>query len=271
MSNFDFLKREDGYYDLFADAAIEAEKVFSSSGAMCAIGCRKALELAVHWVYGIDTTMRMPYKDNLQALLHEGSFKHAVDPRVWPQLQFVVKLGNQAVHTDQRISPQDAMTSLKVLFSFIDWVDYCYGPDYQERSFESVKVPAVKMALDVRAIKEREGLLVEKDGRIKELEARLKELSAQATAAKEENKKSRDFNPDEISEYETRRLFIDIDLQIAGWKLNENVVAEFPARGASSITCCWAKTAGHWQSWRRSAPCMRRTRACSRRACTLSA
>lgn len=227
MPNFDFLKREDGYYDLFADAAIEAEKVFSSSGAMCAIGCRKALELAVHWVYGVDTTMRMPYKDNLQALLHEGSFKHAVDPRVWPQLQFVVKLGNQAVHTDQRISPQDAMTSLKVLFSFIDWVDYCYGPDYQERSFESEKVPAVKMALDVRAIKEREGLLVEKDGRIKELEAKLKEFSAQATAAKEENKKSRDFNPDEISEYETRRLFIDIDLQIAGWKLNENVVAEY--------------------------------------------
>ena len=25
--NFDFLKREDGYYDLFADAAIEAERM----------------------------------------------------------------------------------------------------------------------------------------------------------------------------------------------------------------------------------------------------
>lgn len=235
MSNFDFLKREDGYYDLFADAAIEAEKVFSSSGAMCAIGCRKALELAVHWVYRIDGTMQAPYRDNLQSLLHEISFKRAVDSRVWPQLQFIVKLGNQAVHTERRISPQDAMTALKVLFSFMDWVDYCYGPDYQERSFCAEKVPAVKMALDVRAIKEREGLLEEREGRIKELEAKLEELSARATAAKEENKKSRDFNPDEISEYETRRLFIDVDLQIAGWTLDDNVVAEYEVDGMMGI------------------------------------
>ena len=45
--NFDFLKEQNGYYDLFADACIEAEKVFSTSPAMCAVGCRKALELAV--------------------------------------------------------------------------------------------------------------------------------------------------------------------------------------------------------------------------------
>ena len=43
--NFDFLKREDGYYDLFADACVEAEKIYATSPAMCAVGCRKALEL----------------------------------------------------------------------------------------------------------------------------------------------------------------------------------------------------------------------------------
>ena len=36
--NFDFLKRDDGYYDLFADACIEAEKIFATSPAMCAVG-----------------------------------------------------------------------------------------------------------------------------------------------------------------------------------------------------------------------------------------
>ena len=45
--NFDFLKRDDHYYELFADGCIEAEKVFATSPAMCAVGCRKALELAV--------------------------------------------------------------------------------------------------------------------------------------------------------------------------------------------------------------------------------
>ena len=68
--NFDFLKRDDGRYDLFADACIEAETVFATSPAMCAVGCRKALELSVKWVYAADSTMQMPYKDNLSSLIH---------------------------------------------------------------------------------------------------------------------------------------------------------------------------------------------------------
>ena len=53
MSNFEFLK-EKKEYALFASAAIEAEKVYVSAPAMCAVGCRKALELAVKWVYSAD-------------------------------------------------------------------------------------------------------------------------------------------------------------------------------------------------------------------------
>ena len=53
MSNFAFLASCPSY-SLFASAAIEAEKVFSTSPAMCAVGCRKALELAVKWVYAAD-------------------------------------------------------------------------------------------------------------------------------------------------------------------------------------------------------------------------
>ena len=59
MSNFAFLASCPSY-SLFASAAIEAEKVFSTSPAMCAVGCRKALELAVKWVYAADKTITMP-------------------------------------------------------------------------------------------------------------------------------------------------------------------------------------------------------------------
>ena len=64
MANFTFLteKRE---YALFSRAAVEAEKVYVTSPAMCAIGCRKALELAVKWVYAADSMINEPYKDNL--------------------------------------------------------------------------------------------------------------------------------------------------------------------------------------------------------------
>ena len=49
MSNFGFLAAKDRYA-LFSAACIEAEKIYATSPAMCAVGCRKALELAVKWV-----------------------------------------------------------------------------------------------------------------------------------------------------------------------------------------------------------------------------
>ena len=95
MSNFSYLSTRPEY-SLFANSAIEAEKVFSTSPAMCAVGCRKALELAVKWVYAADKTITMPYKDNLQSLLHEPSFRFAVDRNVWSVLPSIVKAGNLA-------------------------------------------------------------------------------------------------------------------------------------------------------------------------------
>lgn len=56
MSNFEFLKNTKEYA-LFAPAVMEAERVYASAPAMCAVGCRKALELAVKWVYSADNTM----------------------------------------------------------------------------------------------------------------------------------------------------------------------------------------------------------------------
>ena len=129
MSNFSFLQTQ-SEYTMFAPAAIEAERVYSTSPAMCAVGCRKALELAVKWVYAADSTMQMPYKDNLQSLLHEPSFRFAVDRATWGKLPFIVKLGNLAVHTERAVQLGDALLSLRGLFAFIQWVDYCYGKDY---------------------------------------------------------------------------------------------------------------------------------------------
>ncbi len=124
MTNFGFLSRTKEY-ELFADAAIEAEKVYSSSPAMCAVGCRKALELAVKWVYSVDNNMEMPYKDNLQSLIHEPSFRFEIDPVTWGHLPLIVKIGNLAVHTTKKIEASDALVSLRGLFDFVEWIDYC--------------------------------------------------------------------------------------------------------------------------------------------------
>ena len=165
MSNFSFL-RDKRDYAMFAPAAIEAEKVYAAAPAMCAIGCRKALELAVKWVYSADSTMRMPYRDNLQSLLHEPTFRFAVDRITWCKLPFLVSLGNLAVHTEKAVRPGDALAALRALFEFIQWVDYCYGADYEERRFDESAVPAERVAVDAGKIREQESLLEEKTAEI---------------------------------------------------------------------------------------------------------
>lgn len=216
MTNFDFLTSIKEY-ELFAAAAIEAEKVYATSPAMCAVGCRKALELAVKWVYSADNTMQMPYKDNLQSLIHEPTFRFAVDYNTWGKLPYIIKLGNLAVHTERGITASNAVASLKGLFEFIEWIDYCYGADYEERKFDEKLIPAEKVIVDTKKIKEQESLLNEKDSEIEKLRKKIAEMSAQYTAEKDNHKDTRQFQAEDLSEFKTRKKYIDVDLREMGW------------------------------------------------------
>ena len=237
MSNFEFLKSKKEYA-LFAPAAIEAEKIYASAPAMCAVGCRKALELAVKWVYSADNTMQMPYKDNLQALIHEPSFRFAVDYNTWGKLPFIIKLGNLAVHTERSVQASDALASLHSLFEFILWIDYCYGDDYQERKFDEAKIPTERFIVDTKKIKEQESLLGEKDAEIEALRKQIEQMSAEITAAKEQHKQERDFTPEDISEFKTRKIYIDVDMKEMGWKFtgpDADVQEEYPVEGMAGV------------------------------------
>ena len=217
MTNFEFLSSISDY-TLFSAAAIEAEKVYSTSPAMCAVGCRKALELAVKWVYSADNTISMPYKDNLQSLIHEPSFRFALNSQTWGKLPFIIKLGNLSVHTERTVNKADALLALESLFEFIEWVDYCYGSDYQERHFDPALIPTEKIIIDTKKIKEQESLIEQKDSEIKALQAKIAEMSASLTAGKEKKQESRTFVPADLSEFKTRKIYIDVDLKSMGWK-----------------------------------------------------
>ena len=237
MSNFGFLKMKKEY-ELFFPACVEAEKIYASAPAMCAVGCRKALELAVKWVYAADKTMRMPYKDNLQSLIHEPSFRFAVDSNTWGKLPFIIKLGNLAVHTERSVQSSDALASLKGLFEFVQWLDYCYGSDYQERVFDESLIPTEKVAVDTRKIKEQETLLDEKEAEIEALRKQIEQMSAQYTAEKEKHQQERSFQPEDLSEFQTRKIYIDVDLKFMGWKFDgtdADVQEEYPVQGMAGV------------------------------------
>ena len=237
MSNFSFL-HGNTQYALFAPAAIEAEKVYTSAPAMCAVGCRKALELAVKWVYSADNTMQMPYKDNLQSLIHEPTFRFAIDYNTWGKLPFIIKLGNLAVHTERSVQASDALASLQGLFEFIQWVDYCYGTDYEERKFDETLIPKEKVVVDTKKIKEQDSLLGEKDAEIETLRKQIEKMSEQITAAKEQHQQDRTFVAADLSEFKTRKIYIDVDIKQMGWKftgVDADVQEEYPVEGMAGI------------------------------------
>ena len=237
MSNFEFLK-ETKEYALFAPAALEAERVYSTAPAMCAVGCRKALELAVKWVYSADNTMQMPYKDNLQSLIHEPSFRFAVDYNTWGKLPFIIKLGNLSVHTEKSVQKSDALLALQGLFEFIQWVDYCYGRNYEERKFDETCIPTEQVIINTKKIKEQEGLLDQKDAEIEALRKKIEQMSAQYTAEKAQNQQERSFKSEDISEFKTRKIYIDVDMKQMGWKftgIDADVQEEYPVEGMAGV------------------------------------
>ena len=59
------------------DAATRAETAAHADPRTACFYARRALELAVAWAYKHDTALKLPYQDNLSALIHEPSFKQA--------------------------------------------------------------------------------------------------------------------------------------------------------------------------------------------------
>ena len=72
MTNFGFLKSE--WPQIFADAQKAEAQVLPDPRAAC-FYARRALESAVAWLYKNDAALKLPYQDNLSALIHEPTFR----------------------------------------------------------------------------------------------------------------------------------------------------------------------------------------------------
>ena len=69
MSNFDFLKQTK-MFKSFTDASIEAERGIGLNTVISSILSRRALELAVKWIYANDSDLKGTYQDSVSALVH---------------------------------------------------------------------------------------------------------------------------------------------------------------------------------------------------------
>ena len=93
MSNFAFLQAE---WPLLHESAARAEGMAHSDPRAACFYARRTLEMAVAWLYKHDRGLRLPYQDNLSALIHEPSFARVVGEAVFTKTKVIKELGVNA-------------------------------------------------------------------------------------------------------------------------------------------------------------------------------
>jgi len=230
MSNFDFILKN-GIFKTFAEASVEAEKSIAVANVSCTILCRRALELAVKWIYANDRELVLPYQNNLSSLVYDINFKSMINEKVFNGMTYIIKLGNFSVHSNKKVTRKEAVLCLKYLFDFMDWIAYYYDPNYIETKFDEGKLPAESSAnLKKEEREELENKLAEKDEKIEKILKENEELREKLTKQRTSKKTAYNFKVSDISEFETRKQFIDLDLKIAGWD-STNIREEVEVKG----------------------------------------
>src|SRR5437762_7638162 len=124
MSHFSFLQRE---WPAVFEAAGKAEAAVHPDPRTACFYARRALELVVAWVYKHDAALKLPYQDNLSALIHEPSFKQAASEAVFSKARVINTLGNRAVHGHRAIPVEDALVAVRELFHVAYWLAHTYA------------------------------------------------------------------------------------------------------------------------------------------------
>ncbi len=254
MAQFSFLKPE---FPAIYESAHKAFRTAYRDPRTACFYARRALELTVNWLYKYDTSLRLPYQDNLSALVHEPTFKELVGEAVFYKAKLIIKIGNNAVHDQKPIPTQDAIIAIREFFHIAYWLGHTYGrttkPD-PALKFDSEAIPKKSTqasaslsqqgqssslsASPERSRREVEGTattaaqlqkleqeLSDRDEKLSILLAdknaiddELKRLRAELIAVKQANTVQPD--PHDYSEAQTRDLFIDLLLQESGWILD---------------------------------------------------
>lgn len=223
MTNFDFLRKEP-QFDSFANVAISAEKILHIDMEASVINCRRAMEFAIKWMYSVDGSLVMPYQDTLVSLMSTEEFRDIVDPDLWRRLNFIRRVGNNAAHNGKKITLDQAKLCLENLYIFLDFVAYCYAKDYREGEFHAELLEEQKQPV-------LEGVPPISEIDLKTLIAENQTLKEQLTARREEQQQTYVPKPLDLSEYKTRKLYIDTMLTDAGWTEGKNWINEVELPG----------------------------------------
>jgi len=239
-SNFKFIIDEK--LEEIKERCFDAEKGMIVGPHNCAILARKSLETAIKWIYGVDKDLKIPYQQTLASLMYDKKFKNMLGKNLFNKIIYIQKLGNSAVHTNTKITRQEALLALKNLHDFILWMTYLYSNDYQEHQFDESIVPETEnyvMKQDILNNNQLDILkkLASQEKTIQQIQKQFEEFREEITKSKKQKMESAiPFDVQDICEFETRKQYIDLDLKIAGWEFGVNIIEELKVYGMPNNT-----------------------------------
>ena len=222
MTNFDVFNT-DSQFAAFAPAAIAAERILHIDPSACILNCRRAMEFAVKWMYSVDDSLVRPWQDKLVSLMSNEDFRDIVGTDIYRRMDYIRIMGNNAAHNNKKITEEQAVLCLENLFIFLDFIAYCYGKEYTERHFD-------KALLQEQTVKHSPVVHIP-DVNLDALIAENQKLKEKLTARRLEQQQTYVPKPLDITEYQTRKLYIDAMLEDAGWTEGKNWLNEVELAG----------------------------------------
>lgn len=222
MTNFDVFNT-DSQFAAFAPAAITAERILHIDPSACILNCRRAMEFAVKWMYSVDDSLVRPWQDKLVSLMSNEDFRDIVGTDIYRRMDYIRIMGNNAAHNNKKITEEQAVLCLENLFIFLDFIAYCYGKEYTERHFD-------KALLQEQIVKPGPVVHIP-DVNLDALIAENQKLKEELTARRLEQQQTYVPKPLDITEYQTRKLYIDAMLEDAGWTEGKNWLNEVELAG----------------------------------------
>jgi type I restriction enzyme R subunit len=206
MTNFDFLTTEP-QFAAFSDVAVSAEKILNIDAAAAVLNCRRAMEFAVKWMYSVDKDLKKPYDTTLVCLMNTDELRAIIDNDLYERMDFIRKTGNIAAHRPKSVSIEQAKLCIENLYYFMDFIACCYAEKYEAGQFDPSLLDTAHSPVS--------GSYTELN--LEELIKENKILRDELTARRAEQQPGYVPKPLELSEYETRKIYIDTMLNEVGW------------------------------------------------------
>ena len=186
-SNFELLRSE--WPDLF-ESASKAESLALADPRTSCFYARRALELAVLWMYKFDALLKLPHSESLSARIYEPTFRQAIGSALLTKAKVIKDLGNLAVHSHKPMHDVDAIAATRELFHFCFWLARTYARG--GKPSDSLQFYPELLTKRSSVHKQTQQALVDLESKLRERDEKLSVLLADKATLDEQLKRLRD-------------------------------------------------------------------------------